>query len=62
MKRLQIVVRLNNKDFGAVSSAPDLKDAVVDCLAELQQLVFNTIGVMPDTVTLNRHMRRFEKI
>lgn len=62
MNRLQIVIRLNKKDYSAVSSAPALKDAVVECLAEIQQLVFNTIGVMPDTVTLNRHMRRFEKL
>lgn len=62
MKRLQIVIRLNKKDYSAVSSAPGLKDATIECLAQLQQLVFNTIGVMPDTETLYRHMRRFEKL
>lgn len=62
MNRLQVVVRINKKDYSAVSSAPALKDAVVECLAELQQLVFNTVGVMPDTATLYRHMRRFEKL
>jgi hypothetical protein len=62
MNRLQIVVRINKKDYSAVSSAPALKDAVVECLAELQQLIFNTIGEMPDTATLYKHMRRFEKL
>lgn len=62
MERLQIVVRLNNKDFGAVSSAPDLKDAVVECLAEIQKLIFNEFGVMPDTGTLYRYMRWFKTI
>ena len=62
MNRLQIVIRLNQKDFSAVSSAPALKDAVVECLAQIQQLVFNTVGVMPDTATLYRHMRRCEKL
>ena len=62
MNRLQIVVRLNKTDYSAVSSAPALKNAVIECMAELQQLIFNTIGEMPDRATLCKHMRRFEKL
>ena len=62
MNRLQIVVRIDNKDFSAVSSAPPFNDAVIECMAEIQQLVFNTIGVMPDKETLIKHIRRFGKL
>ena len=62
MKKLQIVVRFNNKDFGAVSSAPAFNDAIIECMAEIQQLVFNTVGVMPDRTTLIKHIRRIGEL
>lgn len=61
MKR-QMVVRLEGRDFSAVSNAADLLTAKTECAAQLQQLIFNTLGVMPQVGTLISHMRYFKPI
>lgn len=61
MKR-QMVVRLEGRDFSAVSNAADLITAKTECAAQLQQLIFNTLGIMPTVRTLITHMRYFKPI
>lgn len=59
MKRLQMVIRLNQKDYSAVSSAPDIIDATIECLAQIQEFVYNTTGVMPTADTLYTCITRY---
>lgn len=61
MKR-QMVVRLEGRDFSAVSDVADLITAKTECTAQLQQLIFNTLGIMPTVRTLITHMRYFKPI
>lgn len=61
MKR-QMVVRIEGRDFSAVSDADNLITATIECLVQLQQLVFNAVGIMPLESTLIRHMRYFKPI
>ena len=61
MKR-QMVVRLEGRDFSAVSNAADLITAKTECTAQLQQLIFNNLGIMPTVRTLITHMRYFKPI
>ena len=60
--KMQMVVRLEGRDYSAVSVAADLVKAKTDCKAQLQQLIFNTIGIMPTGITLVAHMRSFKTI
>ena len=61
MKR-QMIVRIEGRDFSAVSDNADLKEAKIECLAQLQQLVFNNLRVMPSDKTLIANMKCFKQI
>ena len=61
MKR-QMVVRIDGRDFSAVSDAAELVTAKTECMAQLQQLIFNNLGIMPTVRTLITHMRYFKPI
>ena len=61
MKR-QMAVRLEGRDFSAVSDAVEIQDAKVECYAQLQQLIYNNIGIMPTVRILLKQMRYFKQI
>lgn len=61
MKR-QMVVRLEGRDYSAVSDGVYWTIAKRECLEQLKELIFNTIGMMPTERTLIAHMRYFKPI
>ena len=61
MKR-QMVVRIDGRDYSAVSDAVEIQDAKVECYAQLQELIYNQIGIMPTVRILLKQMRCFKQI
>lgn len=61
MKR-QMVVRIEGRDYSAVSDGAYWAIAKRECMDQLKQLIFNTIGIMPTERTLITHLRYFKPI
>lgn len=61
MKR-QMVVRIDGRDYSAVSDADEIRDAKVECYAQLQELIYNQIGIMPTVRILLKQMQYFKQI
>ena len=61
MKR-QMVVRLEGKDFSAVSQLRHPCKARDSCFQQIQELITNTIGITPTKETLQANVTRFTRV
>lgn len=57
MRKMQVIVRINKIDFSAVNTGENAREAANKCLAEIQQLIYNELGIMPDDTTLRLRTR-----
>ena len=58
----QMVVRIECKDFSAVSQFRHQRDARESCFQQIQELITNTIGITPTQETLQAQVTRFARV
>ena len=58
MKR-QMVVRVEGKDFSAVSDIKCKHGARVSCMQQIQILIYNELNIIPTEETLRANITRF---